>query len=135
MLLFLLLMILCFGIVFFLLRPTKTETAVQQHLENIQEGRAEETGSTILKEEGYSTSPELAVIVRQVPGALGTLELLRQSGQKTTVSSVMGISIAATALTAWISSHFLPTTILAVAAGVFAGAIPYIYLLIVREAR
>ncbi len=135
MLLFVLLMILCFGIVFFVLRPTKTEAAVQQRLESIQESRAEETGQTILKEEGYSESPELAQIIRQVPGALGTLNLLRQSGQKWMVSSVMGISLAATFLTAWISSYFLPGLPLAVLAGVVAGAIPYIYLVIIREQR
>jgi tight adherence protein B len=135
MLLFVLLLILCFGIVFFVLRPTKTETAVQQHLENIQENRAEVTGRTILKEEGYSTNPEVAQIIRQVPGAWGTLNLLRQSGQKWTVSSVMGISLAATFLTAWISSYFLPGPPLAVLAGVVAGAIPYISLVIIREQR
>jgi tight adherence protein B len=135
MLLFLLLLILCFGIVFFVLRPTKTETAVQQHLENIQESRAEETGRTILKEEGYSNNAEVAQLIRQVPGALGTLSLLRQSGHKWTVSSVMGGSLAATFLTAWISSYFLPGLPLAVLAGVVAGAIPYIYLVIMREQR
>jgi len=135
MLLFMLLLMLCFGIVFFVLRPTKTEAAVQQHLENIQEVRAEETGRTILKEEGYSENPELAQIIRQVPGALGTLNLLRQSGHKWMVSSVMGISLAATVLTAWISSYFLPGIPLAVIAGVVAGAIPYIYLFIMREQR
>jgi tight adherence protein B len=135
MLLFILLLILCFGIVFFVLRPTKTETAVQQHLENIQENRAEESGRTILKEEGYSENPELAPIIRQIPGALGTLNLLRQSGQKWMVSSVMGVSLAATVLTAWISSYFLPGPPLAVIAGVVAGAIPYVYLLIMREQR
>jgi len=126
---------LCFGIMYLVLRPTKTETAVQQHLETIQESRAEESGSTILKEENYSANPELAAFVRQVPGAAETLDLLRQSGQKWTVSTVMGISLASTVLVAWISSYFLPTTILSVLAGVVAGVIPYIYLVIMREQR
>jgi tight adherence protein B len=135
MALFLLLLMLCFGIVFFLLRPTKAETAVQQHLETIQESRAEESGSTILKEEGYSDSPELAQVIRQLPGAFGTLSLLRQSGRKWMVSSVMGVSVAATVLTAWISSYFLPSTVLAVVAGIVAGSVPYISLIIIREQR
>jgi tight adherence protein B len=135
MLLFVLVLMLSFGIVYFVLRPTKTEAAVQQHLETIQESRAEETGSTILKEENYSSNPELAAIVRQLPGAIGTLDLLRQSGQPFTVSQVMGVSLAAFVLTAWISSYFLPATVLAVAAGVVAGVIPYLYLIIMREQR
>ena len=135
MLLFVLLLMLSFGIVYFVLRPTKTETAVQQHLETIQESRAEETGSTILKEENYSSNPELAAVVRQLPGAVETLDLLRQSGQPFTVGQVMGVSLAAFVLTAWISSYFLPATILAVAGGIVAGIIPYLYLVIMREMR
>jgi tight adherence protein B len=118
-----------------MLRPTKTETAVQQHLENIQSTRAEETGQTILKEEGYSSSAELSNLIREFPGGLYTLNLIRQSGQTWTVSSVMGISLAATILTAWITSYFMPTVALAVIAGVVAGAVPYVVLLILREQR
>jgi tight adherence protein B len=135
MLLFILLLIISFGIVFFILRPTKTETAVQQHLENIQDARSEETGQTILKEEGYSTNPEITQIIKQLPGALETLKLLRQSGQNWTVSSIIGISLAATVLTAWISSYFLPAMLLSVLAGILAGSIPYIVLLVLREQR
>lgn len=135
MLLFLLLLMLTFAVVFYLLRPTKTETAVQQHLQDIKVARAEETGQTILKEEGYSRNPEVTQLIRQVPGALGTLNLLRQSGQTWTVSSVMGISVAATFVVAWITSLFLPSVILAMIAGVVAGSIPYIYLIVMRELR
>src|SRR5215470_2917579 len=135
MLLFLVLLILTFAVVFYLLRPTKTEAAVQQHLQEIQIARAEETGQTILKEEGYSRNPEITQLIRQVPGALGTLNLLRQSGQQWTVSSVMGISLAATFVVAWITSLFLPSVILAMLAGVLVGSIPYIYLMVMRELR
>src|SRR5205814_9175582 len=123
------------SVVCFLLRPTKTETAVQRRLEDIQITRAEETGKTILKEEGYSRNPEVSQLIRQVPGALGTLDLLRQSGKQWTVSSVMGISLATTFLAAWISSLFLPSVLLGVLVGVVAGSIPYIYLVIMREIR
>jgi len=135
MLLFILLLILSFGIVAFLLRPTKTETAVQQRLGDIQSTRAEETGQTILKQEGYSSSAQLGQLIREIPGGLYTLNLIMQSGQSWQVSSVMGISLAATILTAWISSYFLPAVLLSVIAGVAAGAIPYVVLLIMREQR
>ena len=111
-LLFLLLLIFSFGIAFYMLRPTKTEAAVQQHLEVIQSTRAEETGQTILKEEGYSSNVQLSNLIRELPGGLYTLDLIRQSGQNWMVSSVMGISLAATVLTAWISSYFLPSVFL-----------------------
>lgn len=135
MLLFVLLLLLSFAIVFYLLRPTKTEVAVQQQLRDIESARAEATGQTILKEEGYSSNPELSRIIQQIPGGLGTLTLIRQAGREWTVSSVMGISLAATVVTAWITSFFVPSMLLALVAGVVAGAVPYLVLLIMREQR
>jgi tight adherence protein B len=135
MLLFLLILLLSFGIAFFMLRPSKTETAVQQRLDDIQTTRAEETGRTILREEGYSSSAEFSQLVRDIPGGIYTHNLIRQAGQKWMVSSVMGVSLGATILTAWITSYFVPTLLLAVVAGVAAGAIPYLVLIIMREQR
>jgi len=132
---FLLLLIVTFAVAFYFLRPTKTEAAVQQRLEDIQDARTEASAQNILKAEGYSRNPELSEIVRQIPGAIGTLDLIRQAGQGWTVSSVMGISLLATVLTALIASFFLSSPFLAVIAGVVAGSIPYIYLLILREQR
>src|SRR5215472_15231868 len=118
MVMFLLLLLLCFGVAFYLLRPTKTETAVQQRLEDIQSTRAEETGRTILKEEGYSSSAELNNLIREIPGGFQTLALIRQAGQPWKVSSVIGIALAAAVLTACISSYFLPSALLAIIAGI-----------------
>lgn len=135
MLVFLMVLILSFAVALYILRPTKTEAAVQQRLEDIQTSRAEDAGRTILKEEGYSSNPELSRLIQELPGGIYTLNLIRQSGQSWKVSQVMGISLVATVLTAWISSYFLPTALLAVVAGVVAGAIPFIVLLILRELR
>ncbi len=132
---FLLLLIVTFAVAFYFLRPTKTESAVQQRLDDIQDRRTEASTQTILKAEGYSRNAEYSAVIRQIPGALGTLELIRQAGQGWTVGSVMGISLLATVLTAWIASFFLPGVFLAVLAGVVAGAIPYVVLLIMREQR
>src|SRR5947209_14213940 len=132
---FLLRLIVTVAVAVYFLRPTKTEAAVQQRLEDIQDDRTEASVETILKAEGYSRNPELSEIVRQIPGALGTLDLIRQAGQGWTVSSVMGSSLLATVLTALIASFFLSSAFLAVIAGVVAGSIPYIYLLIMREQR
>jgi tight adherence protein B len=134
-LLFLLLLAFSFVVILYLLKPTKTETAVQQRLDDIKDSRDEATGQTILKEEGYSSNPEISQIIQQVPGAVETLNLIRQSGKAWTVSSVMGISLLATVAVAWVSSLFLPSIFLAVIAGVIAGAVPYLVLLIVREQR
>ena len=135
LLFFLLLLIITFAVAFYFLRPTKTESAVQQRLDAIQDRRADETGQTILKEEGYSRNAEYSQVIREIPGALGTLDLIRQAGKNWTVGSVMGISLAATVFTALIASLILPSTLLAVAAGIVAGSIPYIVLMVMRERR
>src|SRR5258708_6753792 len=132
---FFLLLIITFGVAFYFLRPTKTETAVQQRLDDIQDRRTEESAQTILKEEGYSQNAEFSAIVREIPGALGTLDLIKQAGQSWTVGSVMGISLLATVLTASIGSLILPSVILAVVGGIAVGSIPYIVLLVMREQR
>jgi tight adherence protein B len=132
---FLLLLIVTFAVTFYFLRPTKTESAVQQRLEDIKDRRREELTQTILKEEGYSRNAEYSSIIRQIPGALGTLDLIRQAGQSWTVGSVMGISLLSTVLIAWITSLFLPNSFLAILAGMIGGSIPYIVLFILREQR
>jgi tight adherence protein B len=132
---FLLLLIVTFAVAFYFLRPTKTESAVKQRLDDIQDRRTEAAAQTILKGEGYSRNADYSTIIREIPGALGTLDLIRQAGKTWTVGSVMGISVLATVLTAWVISFFLPSAFLAVLAGVAAGSIPYIVLLVMREQR
>jgi len=132
---FLFLLLVTFTAAFYFLRPTKTETAVRQRLDDIQDRRTEDSAQTILKEEGYSRNPEYSHVIREIPGALGTLDLIRQAGKTWTVGSVMGISLAATVFTALIVSLILPITFLAVAAGIVAGSIPYIVLMVMREMR
>ena len=132
---FLLLLMVTFAGAFYFLRPTKTESAVQQRLEDIQDSRSEVVAQTILKEEGYSSNPEYSHLIREIPGAVGTLDLIRQAGKDWTVGRVMGISLLATVLTGWIASLFLPGVFLAVIAGIAAGSSTYIGLLVMREQR
>lgn len=134
-LMFLALLIFTFAVAFYVLRPTKTEAAVQQQLDDLQDRRAEETGQTILKEEGFSSNPEIAQIVRQIPGAIGTLNLIKQSGQKWMVDAVMGISVLSAVVIGLVASLFVPGTFLAVIIGIVAGSIPYVYLFVMREQR
>lgn len=133
--LFLLLFVICFAVLLYFLRPTKTETAVQRHLEEIQDTIAEDTGQTILKDEGYSQQPDLARFVRQIPGSDHTLKLIQQAGRKWTVTSVMGVSVLSFVVAAWIVSLFVPRVSLSLLAGVIAASIPFVVLLLVREQR
>jgi len=57
-LVFILLLIVSFLVLLYFLRPSVTETAVQQHLESIEENRAVEgDGTTILRRQALSATP------------------------------------------------------------------------------
>ncbi|HKW17718.1 MAG TPA: type II secretion system F family protein [Terriglobales bacterium] len=133
---FMLLLIICFGVIFYLGRPTKMERDVQRHLESIKVTETEDNEQpvTILKEEGYGSNPAISDIVRQVPGAKETLYLIRQAGKSWSVSTVMGLVVGSMIGTALITSLFLPDVLPLVAALVI-GCIPYVYLFILREQR
>ena len=89
-LLFLLLLIVCFAVLVFFLRPTSTETAVQQHLEHIEESRAVEgDGRTILRREALSNTQWVDELIREIPGLVGLARLIKQAGQTWQVSSVL----------------------------------------------
>jgi tight adherence protein B len=135
-LLFVMLLTVSFAVIFYLVKPTKTEIAVQRHLENIKVSHESEGEPqiTILKEEGYSPNPGISEIIRQIPGAKETLDLIRQAGREWPVSAFLGVVGISMLVTASITSFFLPD-VLPLLAAVVAGSIPYIYLLILRERR
>ena len=96
-LLFILLLIVTFGVLLYFLRPTATETAVQQHLEHIEESRAVEgDGTTILKRQALSATPWLDELIREIPGSVRLARLIRQAGQTWQVSSVFLVSLVVT---------------------------------------
>jgi tight adherence protein B len=132
---FILLLSLCFAVIFYLVKPTKMERAVQRHLESIQATDIEPNEPiTILKEEGYSPNPALSDFVRQIPGAKETLDLIRQAGKSWSVSMVMGSVALSMLFTAAVTSLFLPGAIPLLTA-LLIGSIPYAYLLVQRERR
>jgi tight adherence protein B len=135
-LLFLLLLIVSFAVLVFFLRPTATETAVQQHLEHIEESRAVEgDGSTILRREALSNTQWVDELIREIPGLVGLALLIKQAGQTWQVSSVLLGSAALGIGVAWICSLTVPSLPLSLIFGIIAAFLPYIYLLIRREIR
>ncbi len=134
--LFGLLFLLSFGVLFYFLRPTPAETAVQQHLAGIEAGRTGGAdGTTILKKEAFSATPLLDDLIAQLPGSRAVLHLIKQSGQKWQVSSVLIFSLLTTIIAWWLASFFIPSVVLSTGVGVVLGLSPYLYLYILREAR
>ena len=135
-LLFILLLLLTFGVLLYFLKPTASETAVRQHLEEIKGGGASSTSAnTILKQEAFSSSPWVDDLVRQIPGSLEVSHLIKQSGKKWHVASVLTFSVLMLAVTWWLASMVTSSLLVSACVGVAVGLAPYLYLWIAREVR
>jgi tight adherence protein B len=135
-LLFILLLIVSFVVLLYLLRPTTTETAVQQHLENIGENRSVEgDGTTILRRQALSAVPWLDEFLRGMPGSAEVAMLIRQAGHSWQVSSLFLLSLVVTVGVALLASLAVPSIVLSIILGIGAGSLPYVFLLIARERR
>ncbi len=135
-LLFILVLIVSFAVVLYFLRPSATETAVQQHLEHIEESRTVEgDGTTILKREALSTNPLVDELIRKVPGSVEVARLIRQAGQTWQVGSVLLLSLIVTVSVAALASLAVPSIAFSILFGIAAGSLPYVFLFIARERR
>lgn len=134
--LFILLLLLCFGVMVWVLKPTKPEADVQRHLRNIGSMyTVDSDGTTILRREAFSSIPWLNSILEAVPGCFRLRLLITQAGNKWTVSTVLLGSLLAAFLAVWVGGLLLPAVPLVVAVGAAVGLAPYLYLLMKRGAR
>jgi len=134
--LFGLLLILSFGVVFYLLRPTSTEVAVQEQLEDIGSKKSETKARTsILKEEVTGSNVLMDEVVRRMPWLPAVSRLIRQAGMSWRPSSVILLSFVAVLVSMWFASLFTSNLLAIVIVGAGVGLAPYMYLYIVREVR
>lgn len=131
-----LLLIMTFGAVVWVARPTKHEADVERHLGSI--GRmftVREDGSTILKDEALSSAPWLNDLLRRAPGALSLRLFVSQAGSGWAVSSLLLGSLGAFFLVTWVAFFWAPGMLLAVLIGVVVASSPYGYLYFKRSIR
>jgi tight adherence protein B len=134
--LFVLCLVVSFGVLFFFLKPTKAERAVEQQLAGIQENRVVVTeGPTILKEEQRSSAPWLDQRLLQLPGASTLSTLIKQGGQKWQLSTVFFSSLAAAIIVGWLGSIIFSSVGLGFLAALAAALAPCLYLYILRQVR
>jgi tight adherence protein B len=134
--LFVLCLVVSFGVLFFFLKPTKAERAVEQQLAGIQENRVVVTeGPTILKEEQRSSAPWLDQRLLQLPGASTLATLIKQGGQKWQLSTVFFSSLAAAIIVGWLGSIIFSSAGLGFLAALAAALAPCLYLYILRQVR
>ncbi len=95
-LLFLLLLMVSFAVLVYFLRPTATETAVQQHLDSIEEKPVQSKAMAPPSSGGKRSAIPCWIdeLIREMPGSVGLARLIRQAGQTWQVSSVLLVSVA-----------------------------------------
>ncbi len=134
--LFILLLIATFGMLLYFLRPTATETAVQQHLAHIEGSReGEGEGPTILRRDALSPTPWLDVLIRDLPLNAAIAGLIKQAGLKWQVSSVLLFSLIAGLGGGWLASFVIPVDALSAGVGIVLALSPYLYLYTLRDIR
>jgi tight adherence protein B len=134
--LFGLLLLISFAVLVYLLKPTVTETAVRQHLKDIEAGPITGAGGTsILKNEGSDSAQWLEDVAKQLPGYSWLSLLTSQSGTKWQTGPVLAGCLCALTVTWWLASLMTSSAGLGGCIGFAVGGAPILYLWIVREVR
>ncbi len=134
-LLFIFVLVVSFAVLLYFFRPTSTEAAVQQHLAGIDASRAEGQGTSIVREQPFSSNPMLNDLIRDFPGSRWLQRLIKQSGKQWQVGTVFLGSLAAITLGWWVASLFVSTVLFSALIAVLMAVSPYIYLYATRAYR
>jgi tight adherence protein B len=133
---FLVLLILMFGVLFYLLKPTAMEKAVEDQLASIEEIQigSGDNRTTILKNKALQ-STAVEDIARVLPWSQTSTRLIKQAGKQWSFGSVSMFSLAAGAAAYGLASLADASTLISVALFFGVASAPYIYLYILREVR
>jgi len=134
-LLFLLLLILMFGVLVYLLKPTSMEKAVEEQLASIEEVQPTGGVSTTILKERVARSTVVEELAQRLPWSQTASLLIKQAGRDWSFGSVSAVSLITGLVTYWVASLFNATIPIGVALAVAVGSSPYVYLYIVREVR
>ena len=132
---FLLLLIILFVALFYLLKPSSMEKAVEEQLASIQDGKFAGRPTTNILKDRAIQSGVLDDIGRWLPWSDAANRLIRQSGQAWSLGMVTLVSAIAGVVMFWIVSLFNTPLGLTAAFGIAAAVSPYVYLYILREMR
>ncbi len=135
-LLFLLLLVLIFGVLVYFLKPTSIEKAVEAQLASIEEAQsaAGERRTTILKERGVR-STALDEFAQWLPWSQTSTSLIKQAGLDWSFGYVSLFCLIAGLAAYWLASLVDASTLISIALGVAVGSSPFVYLYILREVR
>jgi tight adherence protein B len=133
---FLLLLILMFGVLVYLLKPTAMERAVEDQLASIEVGQSSRgtRTTTILKDKavGSNALDELAAVL---PWSVTGSRLIKQAGRNWSFGSLSTFSLVAGVAMYGLASLFNASFLFSIILAFAVGFAPYIYLYILREVR
>ena len=135
-LVFLMLLLLMFGVLAYLMKPTAMEKAVEDQLASIEDEQVATgiSGATILKDQAVR-STELENFARLLPWSESASRLIKQAG-KTWSFGYLSLLSAVGALVTYGLAVWVNTAVPFSAAFAIGVAVaPYIYLMILREIR
>jgi tight adherence protein B len=136
LILFSLVLMLTFGVIAWVLRPTKTESDIQRHLKTIgSKYTVDPSGMNILKQETLSSISWLDRFLAEAPGALKLRRLIMQAGKNWTVGSVVFGSLLAFFVVTWLGSMVMPAFVFAFVLGLVVSILPFGYLHLKRDIR
>ncbi len=139
-LIFLLVLLLTFGAVLLVIRPTSIERAIEGRIAQLQTalaggGLAEEAASGIIKQVRLSRTPWLDVLLQNWSLAHKVQLLLAQAESSWSVAGLLGCSLALTAFGYAIGYYELSSGIIALLPALVFGASPWLVLRYQRARR
>jgi tight adherence protein B len=138
-LIFAVLMLVTFGIVLLVLRPTVKEKSIEGRLESVARGTegevpTEETPD-IVKRANLSDIPLLEVLLRQVAPARRLQNYLSQADLDWSVGRVVSGTVFLLVVVPFVLGFFIPNLVLQILGGCIAAASIYIFIYVKRSMR
>jgi len=134
-LLFLLLLILMFGVLVYLLKPTSIEKAVEEQLAGIEEVQPVGADRTTILKERVVRSTVVEELAQRLPWSQTGSRLIKQAGRNWSFGSVSAFSLIAGLVTYWVASLFNASIVISAGLGVAGASAPYVFLYVLREVR
>jgi tight adherence protein B len=132
---FFLLLILMFGVLIYLLKPTAMERAVEDQLAGVEVGQSSrEARTTILKGRAVG-SAAIDEIAQALPWSGAASRLIKQAGRDWSFGYVTLFSLISGVAMYGLATLFSVSFLFSIILGVAVGSAPYLYLYILREIR
>ena len=134
-LLFLVLLLLMFGVIVYLLKPTSMEKAVEDQLASIEEVQPTRGDRTTILKDRTVRSTAVEDIAQALPWSPAGARLIKQAGKNWSFGTLSLFSLIAGLVTYGLTSLVNSSFVVSI---LFTGAVaaaPYIYLYILREIR